>query len=181
MIAYDPPGEAFESDELIESFAHFIRNSPAVIFIISVKDLDEPRNENAYRLLNTYVLGMSRLGAKTKHQELIVTFTKADQLIDELNRYPLVLQHLSTSTQHNVTSPKNYVKQLKQVSAELEKFVAQDLKAQAFLNLARDNFRSYQLCAVSALGNAPEDGHLATAIQPKCVVDPLIWVLEKVR
>jgi hypothetical protein len=179
MIAYDPPGEAFESDELIESFAHFIRRSPAVVFIISIKDLPEPSYENAYRLLNTYVLGMARMGSKTRDQHLIVTFTKADQFTSQLARYPVVLNHLSTSSQHELHSPKNYVRHLKKVSEELEKFTAQELKAQAFINLARGSFKSYQFCAVSALGSAPEDGHLSTSIQPKCVIDPLIWVLEK--
>jgi len=181
LIAYDPPGEAFESDELIESYAHFVRGSPTVIFIISLKDLAEPRGEEAYRLLNNYLLGMARLGAKTRNQHLIVTFTKADQLLAELERYPLVLQHLATPAENQVRRPKDYLKQLKLVSAELEKFTLQDLRAQNFINLvrARNNFKSYQFCAVSALGSAPENGHLASNFQPKRVVDPLIWVLDK--
>ena len=179
MIAYDPPGEAFESDEMIESYAHFISRSPTVIFIISIKDLQEPRHENAKRLLNTYVLGMARLGARPKTQHIIVAFTKADQLTSELAPYPLVLAHISTSTQHDVRQPKSYLKQLKVVSGELRKYVIQDLQAQSFVNLAEASFKSVEYCAISALGSAPEDGHLTTTIQPKCVVDPLIWILEK--
>jgi hypothetical protein len=179
LMIYDPPGEAFESDELVESYAHFIRNSPAVMFLISIKDLPEPRHENAYRLLNTYVLGMARMGAKTKNQHLVITFSKADQLINELGAYPMVREHLGTSSRHHLGSPKNYLQTLKSVSNELTGFTLRELKGQTFVNLARDNFKSIQFCAVSALGSAPENGHLSTTIQPKCVIDPLIWILDK--
>jgi hypothetical protein len=179
LMAYDPPGEAFDSDELIESYAHFIQCSPVVVFLISIKDLSEPRYENIFRLLNTYVLGMARMGAKTRNQHLIVAYTKADQLADEFTNYPSVMHHLSTASQHEINLPKKYKKKLQHVSDELTRFTIQELKGQGFINLARDNFKSFQFCAVSALGSAPENGRLSTAIQPKCVVDPLIWVLDK--
>ncbi|MCU0484860.1 MAG: hypothetical protein MUC85_01995 [Anaerolineales bacterium] len=179
LMAYDPPGEAFDNDELISSFAHFIQCSPTVLFLISFKDLPEPRYENAYRLLNTYILGMARLGGKTKNQHIIIAFTKADQLLAELEGYPLIYEHLSTSSQHQLSTPKNYLKTLKAVSEELTRFTLQELHAQALINLAEDSFKSVNFCVVSALGSAPENGHLSTIIQPKCVVDPLIWVLEK--
>ena len=178
-LVYDPPGEAFESDADIERFAHFVGNSRAVVFLISVPDLNEPKGQDMYRLLELYVLGMKRLHADTTKQHLVVTFTKSDRIAEQLERYPIAHRHLLDGDYSVMSDPKQYLKRIADVSKDLENFVRRELDGEAFLRFARNSFKSVALCAVSALGSAPEDGKLQTKINPHCVADPLIWVLDR--
>ncbi len=179
LLIYDPPGEAFNSDEGIERYAHFVQRARVVVFLVSVVDLEAPKSDDLYRLLNTYVLGMARMRAKTRSQHLIVTFTKADRLIAEFQKYPKVLDHLRNPDHRPMENPRKYSETLRFVSAELAAYTEQELGARSFVHLTRDQFKSVAYCAVSALGSPPEDGRLSTAIEPRRVADPLIWVLEK--
>lgn len=179
LVMYDPPGEAFETDEGIERYAHFVQRAKVVLFLVSLPDLPEPRGSELHRLLETYVLGMTRMKAKTRNQHLVVVYTKADRLKSELSRCPVTLEHLNTATPLGLGTPKKYLDRLKQVSAELAKFTETDLAARAFTSMVKKEFRDVSYCAVSALGSPPEDGHLTTAMEPRGVVDPLIWVLDK--
>jgi hypothetical protein len=179
LVMYDPPGEAFDTDEGIEKYAHFVQRAKVVLFLVSLPDLAEPKAGELHRLLETYVLGMTRMKAKTRNQHLVVVFTKADRLKAELNRCPTALEHLNTSAPAALGTPKKYLDRLKLISGELAKFTENDLAARSFTSMVKKEFRDVNYCAVSALGSPPEDGHLTTAMEPRGVVDPLIWVLDK--
>jgi hypothetical protein len=179
-LAYDPPGEAFETDLGIEKYAHFVQHARVVLFLVSLPDLREPKGGEMHRLLEMYVLGMARMKAKTKRQHLVVAFTKADILKNTLVDCPTTVQRLNTPIEATFSgSKKNYLAVLRQVSDELLNFTENVLGAKFFVRLQRDAFRSVSYCAVSALGSPPEGGHLTTTMEPRGVVDPLIWVLEK--
>jgi hypothetical protein len=177
LLIYDPPGEAFDTDEGIERFAHFVQHSPAVVFLVSLCDLQDPPEEDLYRLLNTYVLGMARMGVKTNKQRLVVTYTKADLLTERLQGYPAALGHLGNANLAEMANPRQYLNTLKAVSDQLAAFTENDFEARNFMRLARKEFKSLAFCAVSALGTPPEDGRLSTVIEPRRVADPLMWVL----
>lgn len=179
LLIYDPPGEAFEKDIDIERFAHFIKQAKVVLFLISVNDLDEPKGVHLYRLLEMYNLGMARVKAKTKYQHLIVAYTKADLLVDSWKAYPVVRDHLSNNEYTQLENPHKYLRGLKEISESLLIYTRDVLEAQEFINATQTHFKSVTYCAVSALGHPPdEEGHLIAAMQPRCVLDPLFWVLE---
>ena len=179
LIIYDPPGEAFNSDEGIETYAHFVQRARVVLFLVSLVDLDEPKASDLHRLLEIYVLGMAKMKAQTRNQHLIVAYTKADRLQEAFARHPSVLAHLSHANHPLLATPKRYLGALRTVSDELASYTERDLGATDFIRLARREFKSVVFCALSALGSAPEDGRLATAIEPRGVSDPLIWLLDK--
>ena len=183
LIIYDPSGEAFNSDEGIKSLAGFVQRARAVIFLVSLADLQEPKSNDLYRLLNVYVLGMAKMQARTKNQHLIIAYTKADLLTPEFENHPDVLQHLN-SDYTALANPKRYFQTLSDVSSQLWAFTMNHLQAATFVRLAQDQFKSVAFCVVSALGAAPEKdsagvSRLVTEIKPRCVLDPLLWVLER--
>lgn len=177
LLIYDPPGEAFDTDEGIERYARFVQRSPSAVFLVSLNDLQDPPEEDLYRLLNTYVLGMARMGAKTKSQNLVVAYTKADLLTGKLRSYPATLDHLGNPDLTEMTNPRKYMNTLKTISDQLAAFTENDFDARNFMRLARKEFKSLAFCSVSALGTPPEDGRLSTVIEPRRVSDPLMWVL----
>jgi hypothetical protein len=179
LLIYDPPGEAFDTDMGIERFAHFVQRAKAVMFLVSLVDLQEPKEVDLHRLLETYVLGMARMKANTRRQHLVITYTKADLLSSEFEDHPTVVDHLRNPDSRDLTNPRHYIKMLSSISNELAIYTEQELGARSFIHLAQRQFADTVYCAVSALGAPPEGGHLATAIEPRCVVDPLLWVLEK--
>jgi len=180
LLIYDPPGEAFDTDTGIESYAHFVKSASCVLFLVSLEDLPEPKAAELHRLLETYVLGLARLGAKTKRQHLIVAYTKADLLIDEFSGLLTVRDHLQNHYHEaELAKPRKYQRMLDVVSDELASYTASTLGALNFANLATEAFRSIAYSTVSALGAPPEDGYLVTAIQPRAVVDPLMWLLSR--
>ena len=179
LLIYDPPGEAFEKDIDIERFAHFIKRAKVVLFLVSVNDLDEPKGSHIYRLLEMYNLGMARVKAKTKHQHLIVAYTKADLLVKSWENYPSVYAHLCNNGYTQLDNPRRYRHNLEHISDELFAYTREILEAQEFINATQTHFKSVAYCAVSALGQPPDEaGHLTAAMQPRCVLDPLFWVLE---
>ncbi len=179
LLIYDPPGEAFNTDEEMERYANFVQRARVVVFLVSIVDLQKPKDEDLFRLLNTYVLGMGKMRAETKNQHLVVTYTKADRLIGTFEKCPRVLDHLRNTNHAAMATPKSYLNTLRVVSTELAGYTEHELGARGFTHLVEHKFKSVAYCAVSALGSPPEDGRLVTAIEPRRVADPLIWVLEK--
>jgi hypothetical protein len=181
LAIYDPPGEAFEEDLRVEEFAGFVTQARTVLFLVSLVDLEEPLAGDLYRLLEVYTLGMVRLRADTRRQRLVVVFTKADWLLGErfFGKRPEVVAYLQRNDQAEIRDIKRYLDGMERVSAELADFAANGLGAQNFINLANDKFKSLSFSAVSALGSPPEGDRLSEAMQPRRVLDPLLWVLEK--
>lgn len=175
---YDASGESFNEDLQMERFAAYLTKARAVMFLISLNDLEEPPDEDIHRLLNIYVQGMARLKARTRDQHLIVVYTKADTLHNRFHDYPEVAAHLNTSSYRQLSNPEQYMRNLQQVSDALRHYTYNVLGARSFCNMADSSFRSVQFCAVSSLGSATEGGHLKARMTPIRVADPLMWMLH---
>lgn len=182
LIIYDPPGEAFEEDLRMEQYAGFVIRAKAVLFLISLTDLEDPIAGDMHRLLEVYTLGMDRLGATTKKQHLVVAFTKADLLLGSyLQDYPALVAYLQESQWDEIGQVKSYLKKLNGLSEQLAGFTRDLLRADTFANLAEDKFKSVTYCMVSALGSPPDGNRLSQVMKPRRVADPLLWILEKSR
>ena len=180
VLIYDPPGEAFNEDVGVEKYAGFVQRARCVMFLVSLPDMDPPVAHEMHRLLETYTLGMSRMGSKKRRQHLIVVYTKADLLTGRLAQSP-VMAYLRESELNTISDVHRYRRSMHEISGALADFTASDLEALGFLNLAHDYFRSIDFCALSALGSAPEGGKLLVRVEPRRVIDPLLWVFEKSR
>ena len=181
FIIYDSPGEAFEEDLAMEQFASFVTHAKTVLFLISLVNLDQPLSVEIHRLLEVYTLGMTRMKAKLRDQHLIVVYTKADLLLGErfFGPHPDVVEYLQQSRPAEIKDIKRYLAGMLQISNELESFTFNDLHAENFMNLAKAHFKSISFCATSALGSPPENHKLSEVMQPRRVIDPLLWVLSK--
>lgn len=185
VALYDPPGEAFDVDQRIEKYARFVAQARATFFLISLEDLEPPYGGEMHRLLEVYTLGMANLDAKSHQQHLIVVFTKADALLNEfLSGKPTLVNYLDDDSPMLLQDMSTYFAQMQSTSEALSQFVRTELQAENFDNLAQDEFKSVTYCIVSALGSPPEiseeqEAKLSVAIQPRRVLDPLLWLLEK--
>jgi hypothetical protein len=187
LVIYDPPGEAFEthSDDLMSSFASFVRYSKVAVMLISPSDLlgNSRRLETVgpamYRLIEQYDIGLRKLGGKPKEQHLVVVYTKGDRMLTDFDLPPAVGRYLLASDEGALGDVSRYVKEMTTISRQLEEYTARVLDGMTFINNARDQYRSLEFSIVSALGAEPDGDQLSEPISPKRVIDPFLWVLER--
>lgn len=163
VLIYDPPGEAFVIEDRIVEFASFVKRSSCVLFLIDLTALGESISDEMAVLLDTYVLGMRRMGIEKKSQHMIVVYTKSDEMkvsVPEfenfLEREPRLKDYLDQQRPKTLIDPRAHLRQLEDISGLLETFTQSDLNAGKFINVAKGWFASVSYTVVSSLGAAPE-------------------------
>jgi formylglycine-generating enzyme required for sulfatase activity len=195
VLIYDPPGEAFSTEDKIVEFASFVKRSSCVLFLIDLTALGESIADEMALLLDTYLLGMRRMGIEKKSQHMVVVYTKSDETkvsVPEfknfLEREPRLKEYLDQQRPGTLADPHAHLRQLADISSLLETFTWSELNAAKFIHEAKDWFASVGYTVVSSLGAAPEksfdgNGHATTKLtvkmSPRGVADPLLYVLAK--
>lgn len=179
LLCFDTGGECFEKPTQLVQFAGFVKRAETGMLLISVADMDDPREE-MQKLLNTYIVGMGELGGKTKDQHLVVVFTKADHMAAHLSgQWRYLLDYLLQGSVDNLANPDHYMDRMREVSSRLRDFTEQELGAYEFLNAADAHFKSVEFSIVSALGAEPDGAQMSVGIVPRRILDPVLWVMEK--
>lgn len=195
VLIYDPPGEAFVSEDKIIDFASFVKRSSCVLFLVDITALGDSIASKMAKLLDTYVLGMRRMGIERQSQHMIVVYTKSDEMkvsVPEFENYlekePRLKEHLNDQRPITLANPHDHFIHLEHISHLLKKFTQSELHAGKFINVAREWFASVSYTVVSSLGAAPEKSiddegkevtKLTVKMSPRCVIDPLLYVLAK--
>lgn len=183
LLCYDAAGESFEKAARMVNYARFFARSNAVLLLVSVPDLEreglEPAREME-RLLAVYRNGIAELGGTTRTQRLVVVYTKADEWrVLDRPQYRGLRDHLAAGTFDGLADYRAYRNSLRTVSGQLRGLTEGHLRAQGFLSNIKDNFAGAEFCVVSALGASARGQQLETAIAPRRVLDPLLWVLDR--
>ena len=200
LLCYDPAGEVYENATSIDRFARFVQLAKAVVFFISLKEVrEEARYERTSvaaamdRLFDNYDYYIRNKGVKRRSQDLIVVYTRADELLDDFETRPsralgsrerfTITSYLRMGATEGLAPLKTSRDQRGSVSAILRKFTETDLEARNFVRMAEDSYRSLTFTVTSALGCLPimadGDRRLLVAPVPKRVLDPILWVVEK--
>jgi hypothetical protein len=179
LLFFDTGGESFEKPTQLVQFAGFVQRAKAVLLLISVPDLEDPRS-GMQRLLNTYVVGMRELGGQTEDQHLIVVYTKGDHLATRFtSKWQSLRTYLIEGSVEALAHPEGYMERMYDVSDQLLDFTERELHAYEFLNTTEANFKSINFSIISALGAAPLGARLPVKIIPRRILDPLLWVMDK--
>jgi formylglycine-generating enzyme required for sulfatase activity len=195
VLIYDPPGEAFSTEDKIVEFASFVKRSSCVLFLIDLTALGDSMADEMALLLDTYLLGMRRMGIEKKSQHMTVVYTKSDEMkvsVPEFKNFleqePRLKDYLDQQRPGTLSDPHAHLRRLADISSLLETFTWSELNAAKFIQEAKDWFASVSYAVVSSLGAAPEerqdgngnvDKRLAVKMSPRGVADPLLYVLAK--
>jgi formylglycine-generating enzyme required for sulfatase activity len=195
LLIYDPPGEAFLTENQIVEFASFVKRSKCLLFLIDITSLGQSIASEMAKLLDTYLLGMRRMGIGKESQHMIVVYTKSDDMkvsVPEfegfLEKHSELRDHLNEQLPKTLANPIDHLSHLERISKLLEGFTRSELNAGRFINEADDWFASVSYTVVSSLGAAPEqrlneqgkkEARLTVKMSPRGVVDPLLYVLAK--
>ena len=163
VLIYDPPGEAFLTEDSIVKIAGFVKRSSCVLFLIDLTALGESIADEMALLLDTYVLGMRRMGIEKRSQHLIVVYTKSDEMkvsvpafADFLGQESSLRAYLEEERPSTLSDTRAHLKQLEHISQLLETFTWSELNAGRFIHVAQNWFASVSYTVVSSLGAAPE-------------------------
>jgi hypothetical protein len=186
VLIYDPPGEAFVSQEKIEELASFVRRSSCVLFLIDITAFGEAVADEMAKLLGIYNLGIRKMEITEKFQHLVVVYTKSDKMKSEIPEFRSFLAkesslnaYLSDPEPKTLAEPSEHINNMERVSDLLEGFTRDELKAKKFISEAKDRFKTVSYTCVSSLGSPPEEQRLTVKMAPRCVADPLLYVLAK--
>lgn len=177
LLIYDTGGETFQYTDSLRTAGKFIRNSPAVVWLISVADLESA--EELTDLLTIYAQAMAEMGAQLKQQTMIVALTKGDLLLDRPGA-TLPPSARAFLDQDDLDPGKNSWQRLEAVSGELGDWLGQ-IGYHNAVNLMRGQFRAVRFCVLSAQGAAASDQVLEMNLMPRGVLAPLFWLWRETR
>jgi hypothetical protein len=174
---YDTAGEVFTDGTQIMRAGYFVAHADVVMFMISLADSGARTDDEMSRLLDVYIAAVSdRFGVNLKErQRMIVVFTKADSMLDVL---PSGLKNklLDGGIGRYIADIQIRTTEASVFSLEIEDWLRNDLNANRFINMARNNFRSVDYCLVSSLGRC-ETGKI---YEPLKILDPFVLLMQYV-
>jgi len=187
---YDTGGEVFIRSEHIVDQGRFVAHSDVVLFIFSIDDLGENWTDNIEKLLDTYIRAVydrMHIDLKKK-QHLIIVLTKIDTLKNTRPEKQLsekLIDYLDTGSyeEYLLLNNKYINKRLKHYSRTIKNWLIEK-GCQGFISAAEDKFKSVEYTIVSSTGAAPVGKKLVKKLEPqdpKRVLDPFLWILEKNR
>jgi len=179
LIFYDTSGESFERATRLVNNANFVKRSQTAIFFMSLQDIDYDSIEMS-RLLSVYIMGLKELGGNPKEQNLLVVLTKGDLLAPKLESHKKIWDYLVNGDVENTqySNIKLQISDMREISQLLKDFLKNDIGATNFIALGEKNFRSVEICIISALGAAPKGDQLDISATPKRIFDPILWVMN---
>jgi hypothetical protein len=187
---YDTAGRVYEDIERITEMGRFVARSTVVFFIVSLRDCGQNWGNTMESLIERYINAVyDRLNLNLKEkQHLIVVLTKADileELPRELKKFLLAGSYkwYALEGNNNMGLIRSKLKELKNLSVALKRWL-ESKGCGGFTRLADQRFRSVEYTIVSSTGAAPVGDMLATKLDPedpKRVLDPFLWALEKNR
>jgi len=175
LLFYDTSGETFRQAETLRDAGRYLKNSPAIVWLISLKDIEYP--EQLGDLMTIYATAMAQMGADPRRQTLILTLTKGDLLIDRPG-FPASARDFLTDDDLDPSS--GAWTRLSTISNELEKWLL-DSEHRNIVNLLKGQFRLVRYCVLSAQGEESDGQQLRGELMPRGVLSPLFWLWREMK
>ena len=119
-----------------EGYLRSLKEVKNICFLVSLRELEEKPDKRISDLLNVYVSGMRRLKWRLAGRNLIVVYTKADKLYNDLP--DRVQAYLTSDPLQNVTNYEEYVEQMDHFS--LDSYIEEMGEIRALLATCSNNF-----------------------------------------
>ncbi|MCB0567600.1 MAG: hypothetical protein KDD01_24800 [Phaeodactylibacter sp.] len=195
LVFYDTAGENFRDAEELRKLASYLLNSSGIIFLLDTfqvpaikrklktNGIDIPDIgidfqgvfQQLYSLLERR--GMMQLNKRSK-TPIALTFSK----IDEVIRHNLMDDDIADfSIRRNSAYLDNGVyepSELMEVNDDMRSLLSQ-WEEESFIADVEKRFSNTAYFGISALGATPVNGRIEE-VQPLRVLDPLVWILDKI-
>ncbi|MCB0629925.1 MAG: hypothetical protein R2824_02405 [Saprospiraceae bacterium] len=195
LVFYDTAGENFHDDQELKKLANYVANSSGIIFLLDTFQIPHIKNslrsagnaitesgidfqgvfQQVYNLLEKQ--GLVKLKARSP-VPIALTFSK----IDEVIRNNLLDDDIED---FSIRKNSKYLEEGFYDQAELEE-VSHDMRSlltlweeEGFIAGVESKFSQTAYFGVSALGATPKGGKIED-VRPLRVLDPLVWILDKI-
>ncbi len=189
LVMYDVAGEMFDVISDVQENVASIKQVNSIWFFVSIKDVEkDEQGRSITELFQVYLFGvMRKLNINLEGRNLIVIYTKGDQLIreDRIEEYltsdPLATltsrQHRSSKIEFSLTE---YIQDMQTMSDWLEEYTFDYVEnGAAFISMVKANKMNLIFSVTSALGQSP-DGDSKQMIEDAVryrVLDPFLWAI----
>jgi len=189
LIMYDVAGQVYNNQEVVQNYVAALRQVTTIWFLVSLTDLEDKQNDKSIvELFNAYLSGMEGLNTGLQERNLIVVYTKADEvqfppaIFNYIGSDPLqwlTVRDSDTPQIPEVSFPE-YVAQMRSVSDKLREYTQRRVKeGSAFITMVEEMGMNLVFCGVSALGQSPDNksGRLQENATRNRVLDPFLWAV----
>lgn len=170
LLFYDTSGETFRDAEQVRDQGRFVRNSAAVLWLVSLTELEYP--EQLPDLMTVYAQAMAEMGADPKRQAVVVGLTKGDLLVDRPDLPAAARDFLRDD---DLDPAGDAWDRLDRLSDALKGWL-RGTDHRLLVNLLDEQFRAARYCVLSAQGAAARDQVLQAELTPRGVLAPLLWL-----
>lgn len=181
LLMYDTGGESFRNAEAIQDAGRYVRHSAAVVWIVSLTDLQYPQELSDF--MTSYAAAMDRMGTDPQTQAVVIALTKGDRLAnpgsypEAVLKFPALPAEAKSFLEDDLLDPASGEAwdKLERVHVALEEWFAKT-PLRGSINLMLDTFRSVKFCILSAQGSEAVNEQLEFRIQPRGILSPLFWL-----
>jgi hypothetical protein len=188
LVMYDVAGEVYDKLHEVEEYVASIKQVSTTWFFVSLKDLqDREQSRSLSELFTVYLTGMEGLHADLRGRNLIVVYTKGDQITDPVIRNYLVSDPLQALTappsQRPHLSPismEDYYASLQQMSDTLRAYTREEVPGgKPFVNMVESQGMNLVFSVTSALGEDPDaNNRLSEDAHRYRILDPFLWAVR---
>lgn len=190
IAIYDMAGEIFDLDrrDELDRYAPPLKYASVVWFLVSLNDLRKSSGDSIIDLFNVYRRGMELLNAPANGRNILVYYTKADEIANELppgvlqyvgqDPYKLIETQSPNELAGNRLDADRYHDELQRMSRELEMFTVDRVTdGQNLLNMAKQRGINVTFAVTSSIGQQAVN-HQTQSRPPRYrVLDGIIWAL----
>jgi hypothetical protein len=190
LVLRDVAGEHFNELQFPVLQTPYLIHVPTTLMLISIDDLQR-QNVTMDELMNSYIQTLMKFDPRygVTKRNVIVVLTKADLIVQQLNEtlqtylsedpFVKVLVNPDDAEEMGDKEMEAYMKKLKAISDEIQKWVKGQQGGQTLIALARNEKIELRFTIVSSTGGAVGgDNQMRHAINPTRVLDPFFWALE---
>ena len=187
-VVFDAAGEDMNDPIRLEQFYRYISGAAGIVFLIDpfqypgIREQLSPELRKRFRIevepseivSRVIDLFQRRRGLKAGQKipvPVAFTLTKSDMLAGIVHPSSRILHDSSHHGGFNRT-------ECEEVSEEVVQMIT-DSESSHLANLAESQFKTSAFFAVSALGELPDAQNRLRSVNPRRVVDPLLWLLWK--
>ncbi len=196
LVFYDTAGENFDQTANIAENVKFLTKSDAILYLVDTENIDAVRKrlgkskaDTGFDSILSALLGHFQEGneeAKAMFSKpMAVVFSKIDYITSGDERFQdCSIAGLKTNSPYLMTEGIN-LKEFEMNSKSIKSVLDRVWKQPDFINNIDNNWKDADknVCffGVSALGSAPKGTALTSELNPFRVLDPLVWILNKLN
>lgn len=195
LVFYDTAGENFNDKEELKKLANYLINSSGIIFLLDtfrISRINETLTKKGVGITNVDTsfrdvfgqmhqllqqFGKIKLNAKSD-VPVALTFSKIDEVINN-NLLEDDIQEFTLRKESSYLRTRLYDDdEIKEIGNDMRSLLAQ-WGEEGFIADVERSFSKTGYFGVSALGSTPIGGMLKGEVRPHRVMDPLLWILDK--